>query len=175
MAFKNNYDLDTYNGDIGFVAGLVEVPVKDEGEETSEAVQDTLGDDFDAVPPKMEKFLKVMIDGREVFYPADHVDELQLAYCQTIHKSQGSEYPCVIVVLLNQHYTMLERNLIYTALTRAKKMGLFLASKSALGKAISRCQTKQRNSFLSSRIKLAAKEASLPCVGQVKTGIHLIA
>ena len=159
MIFKNNYDLDTFNGDIGFVQEIIELPKVDDKKEVSE-VQESLELDtpLEPIAPKMEKFLKLIIDDREVFYPDKLADDIQLAYCQTIHKSQGSEFKAVILVLLGQHYTMLERNLIYTALTRAREMCLFLASKSALEMAVTRCQTKDRNSFLGSRIKLATRQ-----------------
>ena len=72
------------------------------------------------------------IDGREVVYEPSMLDELTLAYACTIHKSQGSEYPCVIVPLHTQHYLMLQRNLLYTAITRAKRLAILVGEERAL-------------------------------------------
>jgi exodeoxyribonuclease V alpha subunit len=194
MVFKNNYDLETYNGDIGFVLGTVEIAAKkdddddDFDDEPDEAVQTSLyskaemdlmvaADKPEQKPAKMDRYLKVLIDDVEKCYPEKEAGNLQLAYCQTIHKSQGSEFPIVILCLVNQHYTMLERNLIYTGLTRARNMCLFLASKKALTMAVNNCKVKDRNSLLGSRIKRAIhdfKVASLvfkapqPGIGEIE-------
>ena len=87
MQIENNYDRETFNGDIGFI----------------DQIDHEEGD------------LAVDIDGRSVVYPFGELDELVLAYATTIHKSQGSEYPAVVIPILTQHYAMLQRNLLYTA------------------------------------------------------------
>ena len=93
MQIRNNYDKEVFNGDIGFVR---EVDTED-------------------------RSLSVLFDGRPVAYAQSELDELVLAYACSIHKSQGSEYPVVIVPLLKGHFMMLQRNLLYTAITRGKK------------------------------------------------------
>jgi exodeoxyribonuclease V alpha subunit len=127
MQLKNNYgeDVDVYNGDIGIIKAV----------------------------NKEEKLIRIDFYGKLVDYPFESVGDLQLAYAQTIHKSQGSEYPVVIIVMLMQHFAMLERNLLYTANTRAKQMAIFLASKGAVELAAKRCQVKERNTSLSMRIR----------------------
>jgi exodeoxyribonuclease V alpha subunit len=127
MQLKNDYQTGLSNGDIGFI----------------------LGDDPE------NGFLSVEFQGNLVQIPYDNTDHLQLAYAQTIHKSQGSEYPIVIIVMLMQHYTMLERNLLYTANTRAKQMCLYLASPGAIEHAAKTSGIHQRNSFLAERIRYA--------------------
>ena len=91
MQVENDYDKDVYNGDLGFVR---------------------------AVDPEAGEVL-VEFDGREVAYGFGELDELVLAYATTIHKSQGSEYPAVVIPLTTQHYPMLRRNLLYTGVTGA--------------------------------------------------------
>src|SRR5262249_53715452 len=92
---RNNYDLEVYNGDIGEIA---------------------------AIDP-IEQVLTVRYDGtRDVAYDFGSLDELTLAYAISVHKAQGAEYPCVVIPLLMQHYTLLQRNLLYTAVTRAKNV-----------------------------------------------------
>jgi exodeoxyribonuclease V alpha subunit len=131
MQTKNNYDegIEVYNGDIGFITDI-----KHE-----------------------DKSLEIDFYGRIVQYPFELTEELQLAYCQTIHKSQGSEYPIVIVVMGYQHWAMLERNLLYTANTRAKKLCLFLASKGAIERAVKNNPVKNRNTYLAQRIRAYMK------------------
>lgn len=127
MQTRNNYDegMDVYNGDIGFI--------------TANRPED--------------KCLDVDFDGRAVSYPYSDAGDLQLAYAQTIHKSQGSEYPVVVVVMGFQHWPMLERNLLYTANTRAKQLCLFMASKGAIERAVKNNPVHQRNTFLAQRIR----------------------
>ena len=108
MQLRNNSDKDVFNGDIGFVE--------------------------EAYPA--ERKLVIMFDGRPVEYSSGDLDELALAYATTIHKSQGSEYPAVIVLLHNQHYMLLQRNLLYTAITRGRKLVLVIGSKWATERAI---------------------------------------
>ncbi|MBO7377101.1 MAG: AAA family ATPase, partial [Clostridia bacterium] len=108
MQLRNNYDKDVYNGDVGFIK---------------------------AVDPT-DRSLVVTFDGRPVKYDAGDLDELVLAYATTIHKSQGSEYPAVIVLIHTQHYVMLQRNLLYTAITRGKKLVLLIGVPYAVNRAI---------------------------------------
>jgi exodeoxyribonuclease V alpha subunit len=124
MQVRNNYDLEVFNGDIGRVTGIDE----DEG------------------------VLKVTVDGREVVYDLSMLDELTLAYACTIHKSQGSEYPCVVVPLHTQHYLMLERNLLYTALTRAKRLAILVGEPRALATAVSNRRVRTRFTRLAERL-----------------------
>jgi exodeoxyribonuclease V alpha subunit len=123
---SNNYEYDIYNGDIGVII------------------------DYDIV----DKTMTINFDGKLVTIPYKTVnDEMSLGYCLTIHKVQGSEYKVVVVVLLWQHYPMLERNLLYTANTRAKLMTLYIAAGGTLQKAVDTNKVKSRNSLLVHRIK----------------------
>jgi exodeoxyribonuclease V alpha subunit len=124
MQVRNNYDLDVFNGDIGRVTGIDE----------------------------LDQLLRVTVDGREVVYEPSMLDELTLAYACTIHKSQGSEYPCVIVPLHTQHYLMLQRNLLYTALTRAKKLAILVGEPRALAAAVNNRRVKTRFTRLAERL-----------------------
>ena len=108
MQIQNNYDREVYNGDIGIVK------------------------DLDAE----EEELTVDFEGREVVYPYGELDELVLCYATTIHKSQGSEYPAVVLPLSMQHYLMLERRLVYTGLTRGKRLVVLVGQKRALAMAV---------------------------------------
>ncbi len=112
----NNYDKEVFNGDIGRIA------VVDEEEST----------------------VSVLYDGREVLYEFGELEEIALAYAITIHKSQGSEYPAVVIPLAMQHFSMLERNLIYTAVTRAKKLVMVIGDPKALVTAVSNKRSSQR-------------------------------
>ena len=120
MQIENNYDRDVFNGDIGFVTRL-------------DAEEEELTVDF---------------DGREVVYPYGELDELVLCYATTIHKSQGSEYPIVVLPITMQHYVMLKRNLIYTGVTRGKKLVILVGQKKALAMAVRGKQTITRNTGL---------------------------
>ena len=124
MQLRNNYDKDVFNGDVGFVA--------------------------EAYPG--ERKLVVTFDGRPVEYAAGDLDELALAYATTIHKSQGSEYPAVIVLLHNQHYLLLQRNLLYTAITRGKRLVLVIGSRWAAEKAIETNTVRSRRTSLGERL-----------------------
>jgi len=104
MQIRNNYDKEVYNGDIGFIS---------------------------QVNPE-EKEVCITYDGREVAYDFDELDEVVLSYACTIHKSQGSEYPVVVIPLMTQHYLMLQKNLIYTGVTRGKKLVILVGQKKAL-------------------------------------------
>jgi exodeoxyribonuclease V alpha subunit len=90
----------------------------------------------------------VSFDGRPVSYDAGDLDELVLAYATTIHKSQGSEYPAVVVIVHTQHYVMLQRNLLYTAITRGKKLVLVIGVPYAVDKAIQTNTVRERRTSL---------------------------
>ena len=122
MQIKNNYETGTFNGDIGIV---------------------------DSVDLE-NHILKVSFDGRIVDY--EDLDELTLAYATTIHKSQGSEYPVVIIPLMDYHNVMLQRKLIYTAITRAKKHCIIVGSPLALQIAVRNSVVQIRNSKLKEKM-----------------------
>jgi exodeoxyribonuclease V alpha subunit len=92
--------------------------------------------------------LVVDFEGREVVYGFGELDELALAYATTVHKSQGSEYPAVVVPLTTQHYPMLQRNLVYTAVTRGKRLVVLVGQQKALAIAVRGQQTRRRWSKL---------------------------
>jgi exodeoxyribonuclease V alpha subunit len=125
MVTRNNYDKDTFNGDIGF---LQEVDFEDQR-------------------------LKIDFEGREVFYDWLEADELVHAFCVSVHKSQGSEYPAVVIPILTQHYMMLQRNLLYTAITRAKKLCVLVGARKAIAMAVKNATVAQRWSGLEARLK----------------------
>jgi len=112
----NNYDKDVFNGDIGQIAVV----------------------DAD------KNVVKVNFDSRLVEYEAQELDELALAYAMSIHKSQGSEYPVVVIALATQHHRMLVRNLLYTAVTRGKELVVIVGQQRALETAVSTMQTGNR-------------------------------
>ncbi len=120
MQIQNDYEKDVFNGDIG----------------TIERVDPELGE------------LRVNFDGRSVVFEFGELDTLVLAYATTIHKSQGSEYPAVVIPVMTQHYPMLQRNLIYTGVTRGKKLVILVGQKKALGMAIRRAADNRRWSKL---------------------------
>ncbi|MDD5759940.1 MAG: AAA family ATPase [Desulfobulbaceae bacterium] len=119
---RNNYDLGVFNGDIGFIKEI-------DNEELTCVI---------AFSP----------DNREVFYQKEDIVELDLAYAITIHKSQGSEFEAVIIPVLTQHFKMLFRNLIYTGLTRARKLAVFVGTRKALAMAVQNQDTSQRQTAL---------------------------
>ncbi len=121
----NNYDKAVFNGDIGFIEYV----------------------------NAADRILSVNFDGQCVEYPAADLAELTLAYATTIHKSQGSEYPAVVVLLSTQHYTLLERNLLYTAVTRGKKLVVVIAQSRALALAIGNVRVSSRVTRLAERLK----------------------
>jgi exodeoxyribonuclease V alpha subunit len=130
MQVRNNYDLEVFNGDIGQVRKIDEV----------------------------DQVLTVAIDGREVTYDFGSIDELVLAYACSIHKSQGSEYPCVVVPLHTTHYVMLQRNLLYTALTRAKRLAILVGEERALRIAVGNRRVRARFSRLAERLSAPVGE-----------------
>lgn len=121
----NDYEKDVFNGDIGYI---VEIDAE-------------------------ERELIVAYPEKEVPYPFEDTDELQLAYALTVHKSQGSEYPAVVVAMHTQHYLLLQRNLLYTALTRAKRIALLLGSKRAIAMAVRNVNRQERNTRLADRLR----------------------
>ena len=124
MQIKNNYDKEVFNGDIG---RIVEVDIH-------------------------ERQLKVLFDNRVVDYDISELDELVHAYATTIHKAQGSEYPIVVMPVLMNHYLMLQRNLIYTGITRAKKVLTMIGTKKALFYAVKNVTVTKRNTRLKERL-----------------------
>ncbi len=129
MQIRNDYDKDVFNGDIGRVSRI----------------------------ERESRSLSVRFEGREVAYDFEETDELMPAYACTIHKSQGSEYPCVIVPIHTQHYIMLQRNLLYTALTRGRRMVILVGTKKAVRIAVNRATSRHRVSVLKDRL-----QATLP-------------
>lgn len=124
MQLRNNYDKEVYNGDMGRILSV----------------------DLE------ERTLFVDFEGRSVEYEASELDELTLAYATTIHKSQGSEYPIVVMPVLMTHFVMLQRNLIYTGITRAKRICVLIGQTKALAYAIHNMQVLQRNTKLKERL-----------------------
>ncbi len=129
MQIRNDYEREVWNGDVGIVRGL-----------DSEAGS-----------------LQVEIDGRSVIYEATDLDTLQLAYACTVHKAQGSEFPAVVVPILTEHFLMLQRNLVYTALTRARRLAVLVGSRRALERAVKNDRIRQRNTHLAARIERATE------------------
>ena len=125
MQIRNNYDKEVFNGDIGIISFV-----------------DT-----------QNRTLTVDFDGRNVSYDISELDELVLAYATTIHKSQGSEYPIVVMPVLMNHYVMLQRNLIYTGITRAKKILVIVGTRKALSYAVHHVTVTKRNTMLAVRIR----------------------
>jgi exodeoxyribonuclease V alpha subunit len=124
MQIKNNYDKNVFNGDIGTIVKM-----------------DTV-----------DKTLVIRFDGIDVDYDATELDEVVLSYAITIHKSQGSEYKIVVAPFTMQHYLMLQRNLLYTCVTRAKKILVLVGSKKSLRIAVSNNKIQQRNTMLAERL-----------------------
>jgi exodeoxyribonuclease V alpha subunit len=125
MQVRNNYELDVFNGDIGRIEALDEV----------------------------ERALEVRFDGRRVAYDAADLDELVLAYACSIHKAQGSEYPCVVLPLHTQHYALLQRNLLYTAITRGRRLVVVVGSRRALAIAVRNDRIEQRHTRLAALLR----------------------
>jgi exodeoxyribonuclease V alpha subunit len=125
MQVVNNYDLQVFNGDLGRIAKI----------------------DLE------EQILSVNFEERKVNYEFNSLDELVHAYAISIHKSQGSEFPVVVIPILAQHYLMLQRNLLYTAVTRAKKLVVLVGDRKAISIAVHNNRIIQRNTHLSERLK----------------------
>jgi exodeoxyribonuclease V alpha subunit len=125
MQIRNNYDKDVFNGDMGHITAIN----LEDGE------------------------LSIDVDGQQIDYEFTELDELTLAYAISVHKSQGSEYPVVVLPLLTQHYIMLQRNLLYTAITRAKRMVIIVGTRKAIGMAIKNNKITARWSALQERLQ----------------------
>jgi exodeoxyribonuclease V alpha subunit len=133
MQLKNDYDRGIYNGDVGIVTRV-------------DAEEETLSVGYEQVA------VGDVVTEREVRYDASNLDELTLAYAQSIHKAQGSEYPCVVIALLTSHFVMLSRNLLYTAVTRGKRLVVLVCDPRAVALALSVDRKDERRSRLASRI-----------------------
>jgi exodeoxyribonuclease V alpha subunit len=126
IQLKNDYDKDVFNGDIGRVTSV----------QGGGAIVD--------------------IDGRSIPYAAEELDQLAHAFALSVHKSQGSEYPAVVVPLVTQHFMLLQRNLLYTAITRGKRLVVLVGSRKALGIAVRNDETRLRWTWLAARLRGAA-------------------
>ena len=124
MQIKNNYDKEVFNGDIGRITRI-----------------------------RLEDHeVNINFDGRNVVYGFTELDEIVLAYAVSVHKSQGSEYPVVVVPILTQHYVLLQRNLIYTAVTRGRELVVLIGTRKALAIGINNDKTQKRYTHLSHRL-----------------------
>jgi exodeoxyribonuclease V alpha subunit len=124
MQTQNNYDKDVYNGDIGFIRSM-------------DLIEQTLTVDF---------------DGRSATFDWSEADQLTLAYVVSVHKAQGSEFPVIVMPIVTQHYTMLQRNLLYTAITRARQLCVLAGSQRAIGMAVKNNKVAQRFTALEWRL-----------------------
>ncbi|MCF8024243.1 MAG: ATP-dependent RecD-like DNA helicase [Desulfobacteraceae bacterium] len=129
MQIRNNYEKQVFNGDIGRVA----------------AVEDEF------------RQVKIGFDGREIDYSFTELDEVLPAYAVSVHKSQGSEFPVVVMPVLTQHYIMLQRNLLYTAVTRGRRLVVLVGTKKALAIAVKNDKPGRRYTHLASRIAATRK------------------
>ena len=124
MQIKNNYDKEVFNGDIGRIT---------------------------KIDPENQEII-ISFDGRDVPYDYSDLDEIVLAYAVSVHKSQGSEYPAVIIPILTQHYVLLQRNLIYTGVTRGRKLVVMVGTKKALAIGVRNDKTRKRYTYLRQRL-----------------------
>lgn len=124
MQTVNDYDKDVFNGDIGRIAKIDEV----------------------------EQEVMVRYEDRDVVYDLNELDELQPAFAMTVHKSQGSEYPVVVIPIHTQHFMMLQRNLLYTGVTRGKKLVILVGTKKAIAIAVKRVESSKRITTLKQRL-----------------------
>ena len=124
MQIINNYDKEVFNGDIGKIS---EIDLEDQT-------------------------VSICFDGRDVTYDFTDLDEIVLAYAISVHKSQGSEYPAVIIPVLTQHYMLLQRNLIYTAVTRARRLAVIVGTRKAFGIGVRNNKTQKRYTYLRHRL-----------------------
>ena len=132
MQIRNNYDKEVFNGDLGIVSSV---------ESAEESAEDSV---------------EVSFEGRRVLYESADLGEVVLAYAITVHKSQGSEFPCVIIPLHTIHYPLLQRNLIYTAVTRGKNLVILVGSKKAIQIAINNDRVVKRYTMLKERLQADA-------------------
>ena len=124
MQIRNNYDKDVFNGDMGRISFM----------------------------DVRERTLSITFDERVVPYEFDELDEIAPAYAISIHKSQGSEYPAVVIPVMMQHYVLLQRNLIYTGVTRGKKLVILVGESRALHMAVKNNKTRKRFTRLAQRL-----------------------
>ena len=129
MQTRNNYDKDVYNGDIGRIVNI------------------------DPIEQEME----IDVDGRPVVYGWKETGDLYHAFAISIHRSQGSEYPAIVVPLVREHYMLLQRNLLYTAITRAKRLCVLIGQPRALEVAVRNDRVAQRNTGLAERLAMFAR------------------
>jgi exodeoxyribonuclease V alpha subunit len=132
MQIKNNYDKDVYNGDIGRIKRI----------------------------DREEQEVYVDFYGKLVSYDLSDLDELVLAYATSVHKAQGSEYPAVVMPILMQHYILLQRNLLYTGITRGKKLVVLLGTKKALSIAVGNDRQQMRYTLLKQRLQQCVRSRS---------------
>jgi exodeoxyribonuclease V alpha subunit len=125
MQTRNNYELDVFNGDLGRVTDI----------------------DFE------DRTMHVDFDGHPTLIPHEHVEDVVPAFACTIHKSQGSEYPAVVIVLHHQHHVMLQRNLLYTAVSRGRRLVVIVGSRRALGRAVHNATVRKRFTRLAERLQ----------------------
>jgi exodeoxyribonuclease V alpha subunit len=126
MQIRNNYDKEVFNGDIGHITGI----------------------------DREAQEVAITMDQRRVTYEFHELDEVVLAYAVSVHKAQGSEYPAVVLPLLTQHYVLLQRNLLYTAITRGRSLVVVVGSKRALAMAVKNAKTSARYTKLAERLSL---------------------
>ncbi len=134
MQTVNDYEKDVFNGDIGRVTKI----------------------------DREEQILGVNFDGRTVQYDFGELDELMLSYAVTIHKSQGSEYPCVVIPMHTQHYMLLQRNLLYTAITRGRQLVVLVGMRKAIAMAVKRVEARRRITTLRERLQALGGGGALP-------------
>jgi len=132
MQTRNDYERGVFNGDVGEIVGI----------------------------DLARREMTVNIDGRGVSYETQHMPHLVLAYASTVHKAQGSEYPCVVMVMLSEQYIMLQRNLLYTGITRAKRLFVMLSSEKAVQMAVHNNKVAKRYTGLA--VKLAGETEMVP-------------
>ncbi len=126
MQLRNDYDRNVFNGDIGVIAGI-----------------------------DPDNIVRVDFDGRIVVYERTDLDALTHAYAVSVHKSQGSEYPAVVIPIATQHFMMLQRSLLYTAVTRGKKLVVLVGSKRAVSLAVKNADARRRYTWFSERVRIA--------------------
>jgi exodeoxyribonuclease V alpha subunit len=129
MQLRNDYEKDVFNGDVGLVT------------------------DFD----REKHTVVVDFDGRPVSYESCELDDLDIAYAVTVHKSQGSEYPAVIIAMLSEHHVMLQRNLLYTAVSRGKRVVVLVGDPAAVNRAVNNARERLRYSRLAERLNALAQ------------------
>ena len=144
MQIRNDYDKEVFNGDIGVVESV----------------------------DLQERRLSVCFDGRSVPYDVSELDELVLAYAATIHKAQGSEYPIVVMPVLMNHYIMLQRNLLYTGITRAKKVLVIAGTRKALAYAVRNVTVTARSTLLRQRLQQALGQMPPDCAQRLRAALY---